>query len=369
MSKSENKDKFVKNKKIEIDNYIRALKSLLVLRKMIMEKLSGEFYFTSKLNYKNLKDKDPQTPDYIVKLNNGIWIGEIKKSLANPDIFGTEKEYIEKYIEGKLIAQLKKYDEPFKEFEVDSHDVVLMVPHRDVEALGFLKVKYLDKKQNLFKNNFAVIVYSIEAGSNRTEFIIINLEWGKVKNKIAHEILSMGYKKMIGEIKEDIAKYKIYEESDKTPIEYVMSILWTDIFPEIINKSDVNKIIEWRNKKEHVFEVKLDDLVEYLQKMYTLPSLNENDRKQFTSSIVLSAMEKFSKINFKNQRTNKMESAVTKISKQNGIYFSVIYKNFPEKDELKYLLKSLYLEQEEKDTSINQVVQTSPPQSSLTDFK
>jgi len=40
-------------------------------------------------------------------------VGEIKKSLRSPNTFSGESEYLKKYIEDELVAQLKKYDEPF----------------------------------------------------------------------------------------------------------------------------------------------------------------------------------------------------------------------------------------------------------------
>jgi len=342
-------EEMIKKKRIEINNYFKALKALLCLRKMIIEKLSGSFYFGSKLDYKNPDGRYSQTPDFIVQLSDNIWVGEIKKSLPDPNKFPSEEEYIKKFIEEGIIAQLKKYDEPFKELEIDKHDLVLMAPSRDVEAIGTLKIKYLEKKEQsgekVFRNNFALIVYSIEQGANNNEFIIIRLDYGNLENKNALNILRMGYKKMLSEIKEDLAKFKIYEESDKTPIEYVMVLLWTEIFPEIIDKGSVEKIIEWKDKKEHIFEVKLNDLMEYLHKMYTLPSLSENDKKQFTTQLVLNGMKMFSKVKFKNERTGKYEPAVSiKREEYKEVVFKVIYRSLPEKDELNYILKSLYTE-------------------------
>lgn len=136
----------IKKRRIEIENYFKALKALLCLRKMIIEKLSANFYFGSKVNYKNPNGRGPQIPDFIVKLSDSVWVGEIKKSLPDPNKFSSEEEYIKKFIERDIITQLKKYDEPFRELETDKHDLVLMAPSRDVEAIGILKVKYLEKK-------------------------------------------------------------------------------------------------------------------------------------------------------------------------------------------------------------------------------
>jgi len=346
MSNNKSTEQIINEKRIEISNYIKALKSLLCLRKLVTEKLTGNFYFGSKLTYKEPKGRDPQTPDFIVKLTDSVWVGEIKRALPDPNKFDSEDAYIKKVVEEKIISQLKKYDESFSELEPEEQNIILMAPSRDVEAVGVLKIKYLERKETnnekVFENNFALLLYYIEPGANNNEFIIIKLDYGSLTNGDARDILRIGYKKMVSEIKDDLAKFKVYEETDKTPIEYVMVLLWTEIFPEIIGKSNVEKIIEWRDKKEHIFEVKLDHLVEYLHRMYTLPSLNENDRKQFSTKLVIDAMNRFSAVRFRSERTGKFEPAVTKREENGSIIFTVTYKSLPEKDELNYILKSIY---------------------------
>jgi len=78
--------------------------------------------------------------------------------------------------------------------------------------------------------------------------------------------------------------------------------------------------------------------------MHSLPSLSENYKKQFTTKLVLDAMRMFSKVKFRSERTEKYEPAVT-IKKENGtVVFRVVYRSFPEKGELNYILKCIYSE-------------------------
>ncbi len=356
MLNNKSTEQIVNEKRIEISNYIKALKSILCLRKLVTEKLAGDFYSGSKLTYKEPNGRDPQTPDFIVKLTNSIWVGEIKKALPDPTNFPSEENYIRKVIEEDIIAQLKKYDDSFKELE--SQDLILLTPSRDVEAIGLLKIKYLERKEanneKIFENNFALLLYYIEPGANNNEFIIIKLDYGSLTNSDARDILRIGYKKMVSEIKDDLAKFKVYEETDKTPIEYIMVLLWTEIFPEIIGKGDVEKIIEWRDKREHIFEVKMDRLVEYLHRMYTLPSLNENDKKQFSTKLITDAMNKFSAVKFRSERTGKFEPAVTSREENGSIIFRVTYKSLPEKEELNYILKSIYSKEKPTENSLQE---------------
>lgn len=340
----------IKNRNIEIKNYIKALKAIICLRKFVIENLKGEFFFVSKLNYAQENGRKPQTPDFISKLSDSVWVGDIKKSLANPDFpnhnFGSEKEYVEKFIEKELISQLKKYDEPFKELDVEKHDLVLFAPNIDYRAIGYLKVKYLQAKKDageaVFKNNFAILIYSIEQAANNTEFILIRLdEPSKLSNKTATDDLTIGYRKFLGEIKEELGKFKVYEESDKTPFEYIMTLLWTSIFPDLMEKSEVNKIIEWRSKKENVFEFKFSALISYLQTMYVLPSLN-SDIKQFDSSGIKTALNAFYKITFNDERSEQTIHAVLKLDNNSDPTYRVTYRSLPEKDELAYILKKVY---------------------------
>lgn len=339
----------IKNeKRAAIAEYIKALKGILCLRKFVIEKLNGEFYFGSKLTYKNGTNRPQQTPDIIVKLSDSVWVGEVKRGLTNLKTFGSEEEYLKKYIENQLVAQLKRYDEPFQELRTDTHDIVLLAPYRDYESIGYLKLKYLKPKlqagKRVFNNNFAIVVYSIDPGANNTEFILIRLDDGELSNHNAKDLLQIGYSKMLGEIKDDLGKFKVYEEPDKTPIEYIMTLLWTEILPEVMKKSDVNQIITWRNRQENVFEFKLSELVGYLHSMYTLPSLNSNDHKQFESRILKDALAKFSSIKFWNERTEEYIPAIAQLNSTGDPEYRITYRAMPEKDELSYILDVLYRE-------------------------
>ncbi|MEK6910524.1 MAG: hypothetical protein AABW82_02015 [Nanoarchaeota archaeon] len=349
----------ISKKMVEISNYITALKSLLCFRRFVMEKANGTFYFGANLNLK--ESNKTLTPDILVKLPNGFWVGEIKKSLCKPENFPKNKDYIKDYIESRIINQLKSYDNSFKEIDSIEHDLILMLPKRDIEAVGYLKVKYLEKKEKegikMFNNKFALITYSITNGA-QTEFIMLDLEKGELSDSSITELLKIGYKKMSSELKEDLGKFKIYEEADKTPIEYIMVLMWTEIFPELINKGDIEKIIEWKDKKEHVFEVKLSDLVKYLKDMYTLPSFNSNDRLQFNKTLIMDAMKGFQKIKFKNERTQNFDSAVELIGENEDKIFKVRYRSLPEKDELKFILRAMNKETDELKTPEKTVDQT-----------
>ena len=341
----ESEPKIVRDKRIEISDYYRTLLAILCLRSFVIDKLEGKFYFGSNLNYTNQNGRQTQTPDAIIQYSDNVWVGEVKKSLRGRN-GRTEEEYLKEYIEGDLIEHLKKYDEPFKELKVEQHDLFLFAPARDTDAIGYLTVKYLEEKEKggvkVFENNFALITYSIENGANTTQFIILNLKHGSIKDNSALTLLRMGYRMMLGELDPDRGRYKVYEESDKTPIEYVMLILWTEIFPDLIEKSMFEKIIEWKEEKGHYLEINQDTLVRHLQELYTLPFFNGNDHKQFRTQLIAEAMELFSKFEYKNERTGGKEPRVQKIQKDGDVSYKIVYSKLTQKDELGYILNTIY---------------------------
>ncbi len=151
--------------KANVSDYINSLKAVLSLKSFIVTDGNGVFYFGGSLTYRE-DGENPQTPDIVVEINDNYLVGEVKKSLTNPKGFNNEEDYIN-YIEKDIICQLKKYDGKFKEIERENHDLFLLVPYRDIDAVGTLKIKYLEARRNkgekIFKNPFGLLTFSIEA--------------------------------------------------------------------------------------------------------------------------------------------------------------------------------------------------------------
>lgn len=331
-------EKKIREERKNIDNYKRLLKTLIVLYKFTKEKYNGEFYFGGNITPKN--GKPNVTPDIIIKLDNNAIIGEAKKSLPEPENFESKEEFIKKVIEEKIINQLKKYDNEFSEIEAEEHDIILLVPESASNAIAILKFDYFDKG-NPLKRKLALLVYTIEDMAN-TEEIRVRLDWGSLSTSQIQDDLRRTIKYYEGQISKELGKFKIFEEhKGSTPIIYVMYILWSQIFPDIIEKSKKERIIEWYKEQKNEFEVKHSKLVEYLGKMYSLPYLSPGDspnsRIQFRSKLISDAMENFVKI----------ELAQIVSSSSDPLY-RVTWKKLPEKDVIGYFAKKLHSNDKEK---------------------
>lgn len=342
-----NKSENLEARKIEISNYFRTLKALICFKKLIEERLDGSFYFGGVLTYQNPNSRHVQTPDIIATLSDSVWVGEVKKSLLKPRDIEMPDGSMKNLVEKDIMEHLKKYDEPFEELHVNSHDIILFAPERDNEALGFIKFDYLRTRerngQRVFDNNFAIIVYSIEPGANNNiEYIRIRLDYGTLANVTAMDLLQRSYQRTIKELKDDLGKYKVFEEAHITPPEYIMSVLWTDVFPEIAQKSRIDRISEWKSTSQHIFEVSSQDLLTHLHTLYTLPSYNNDNRKQFDRKVVFEAMALFERVTSYCKKTGKKEPLVRKVERDGRTFYRIWYKRLPRKDELDYFLRTIY---------------------------
>jgi hypothetical protein len=330
MSEEEiNVEEEIRKIRSQIDDYKRLLKALIALYKYTEEQLKGKFFFGGNIKSKN--SESPVTPDIIIKLPNYAIIGEAKKSLPAPESFESKEQYIKKVIEGNLIHQLKKYDENFEMYEIKEHDIILLAPESSTEAIGILKFDYLDK-QNPFKRKFSLLVYAVEPVGN-TEEVRVVLSWGTLSLENFYDKLRRGIKYYTGQLTKEIGKFKIYEENETaTPIVYVMEILWSQIFPEIIKKSEKDRILEWYKEQKNEFEVKLSKLLEYLEKMYSLPyiSISETSRIQFKKELVLKSMENFVKIGL-----------AEIISNGDDPTYKITWKPLPKKEIIDYFIKRM----------------------------
>lgn len=333
----QSKEDFIRERIAECNNYQNLLRALLALKKHF-ESRNSKYYFGGKLKKEGKPD---QTPDIVIELEGqelGL-IGEAKKSLRGRDPNRPKEEYILEYIEGKIVKQLKKYDTSFDNFQVKKHNLFLLAPQANLDALGILKFDYLDKKKDLFERTFSIITYSIELRGN-TKQIIVKMDYGSIDNERIFDDLRRGIGYFEGELSEEIGRYKIFEENENsTPLEYIMLILWDSIFNEILNSSSKENVLKQYKERENKFSVKLTQLMDYLNRMYTLPIFNgqdnssqSNDRPQFKKKVVIDAMEVFCFM------------GLAKILDKNGseITYEVILKSLPEREELSYFLKNIY---------------------------
>ncbi|OGY51228.1 MAG: hypothetical protein A3A02_01135 [Candidatus Buchananbacteria bacterium RIFCSPLOWO2_01_FULL_39_33] len=340
MSEQITKEKYMADKRADINNYENLLKAVLALKKYFEEEKNAQFYFGGHL-INSQKKENPNykgdTPDIIVETSSKSLLGEAKKSLPDPSTFVSKEQYIKSVIENKIMAQLKKYDADFENLKIKDHDVFLLVPEHNNDALGILKFDYLDKDKH-FQNKFFLLVYNIGLLAN-TKSIMVKLDYGECSDSLLLDKLKRAIRYNEGDLAKELAKFKIFEENENsTPVEYILTILWTSIIPEILKANDKEQILERYAKKENKFTVKLSSLMDYLNKLYTLPTypksdiMHHNDRNQFKTKPVKDAMKILIKVGL-----------ATELQKENSdVSWEIHHKPLPEKDEMNYFIGKSY---------------------------
>jgi len=182
MSEQITKEKYMADKRADINNYENLLKAVLALKKYFEEEKNAQFYFGGHL-INSQKKENPNykgdTPDIIVETSSKSLLGEAKKSLPDPSTFVSKEQYIKSVIENKIMAQLKKYDADFENLKIKDHDVFLLVPEHNNDALGILKFDYLDKDKH-FQNKFKESHGSAKIGEQKTSC----LRFAKIKKDL-----------------------------------------------------------------------------------------------------------------------------------------------------------------------------------------
>ena len=316
-------DKIIRKRKSDIQNYQQLIEGCLALKKCLEEDFGYSYYFGGKITPKGVQNK--KTPD-IIALGEIPIIGDAKKSLKAPD---GSANYIEQYIKGDLLNQMLEYDKEY--VEIANQDLILFVPKMFNQAIGSLKLDFLEKNDNLFKHNFVLLSFSKVTLAN-TNQILLQHEFGAFSKKEMTDYFRRTKEYYDGKLSDSIGKYKIIEECENAPIEYVVLILWTCIFNEIIGSAEKDNIIKKYQMRENTFEITLDSLIDYLEKLYTVPVFNSvSNRHQFSKDIIKKAMGKLKEIGL-----------VDDVVDDSGIIkYNITYKKLPEKNELEYILAKL----------------------------
>lgn len=247
-----------------------------------------EFFFTPNLiQIKKGKSLD-KTPDFQAhKVGKADIIGEIKQGLPNPLLDNYDKKV------GKDLIQLESYSEDLVGISTP-HDVFFSSPSWCNEAISY----YVDKiSQNaLLKDRVIVLKYHWTKGTSHNELTISKVYGDFTDSDINQEFRYKDYR--VGE--DDLAQiqgyYKILyteEEYNGTPVEYIMLVLWHNIFPELIKTAEFDRTMERIKIGQNTLRFKLDEIMEIIDKIYTLKTSAIGSTKQFSQDMIIDAMEGF----------------------------------------------------------------------------
>jgi hypothetical protein len=340
----------IKNERAKITDYRRAVLASIVLKLHIEDEwnLEYDFYYGAYLE----NEEGEATPDVFLDSENQTDIlGDIKRSLPNPpersDSMSlteyTESEPVERWLQNKMhpdiTEKVRKYDENFDNCDND-HDTFLLYSDRYSESLNMWK-----KKVDLeLKGNLVGLSYHASPMSNGDKTMNISIEMGEFQDEELNQHFDLeGCSWNYAEAPELINQYKIavVDEGHQVPMEYVMLVLWQNIFEELRSENTEERILENLKKFDAgdsvVIETNLETIVDHLHEFYTLSYYDtrehsQDERKQFTKDVVKDAMNRFEQIDL---------TDVKKI--ENGTKFRIVYEELSKgrQDALESLIEAL----------------------------
>lgn len=267
-----------------------------------------KFYFCPKIKV-SLDKPLKKTPDFLIKSSNKKdIIGEMKQSLPNPDGDDYDKK------SAKDIAQLREYSQDLYGITTP-HDVFLSSPSWCNDAIA----NYVEKIKNdsLMKDKIIILKYHLMKGNSHSQLSISkvygNFSDGEINKEFEYKDHLVGE----GDLDDIQGYYKIIYSEDtfsETPIEYIMMVLWHNVIPELLRSADVDKTIERIRKGENTLEFNLSELMEILDKLYTLESSQNELLKQFSKDIIIRALDSFKKINKAEKLTDSRENPKYRIT-------------------------------------------------------
>ncbi|QQG40147.1 MAG: hypothetical protein HYS81_01925 [Candidatus Aenigmatarchaeota archaeon] len=342
-----------KHTKDDVDSYREAVLANIVFKKYLKEiwNVGYDLYFGARLVYD--KDKPAVTPDLFLKgtSSNDI-VGDIKRSLPSnfPNSLESKnymewargeggKGFVMQMLDVSLTQKLKKYDSEFLNC-TNPHDI-LFILHERAQRTYMLWKRHLPY---IPRNNLVGLQYHVSRGSS-----VKTLNIGILDGQFSDQGLGEFFRDNpiawhFNEESQLIGEYKIavVDEGHQPPKEYVMLILWQNIFDEILRNKYSESLLDRVKILEQglnpVIVVDLDTIIEYLSKYYILPYYDTADnsqdtRRQFTRSLVKDAMNSFTEIDI---------TDVTKVDGGTNPAYKIVYQPLSKgQDALQVLIDAL----------------------------
>ena len=231
---------------------------------------------------KIIDDDSIVQPDFILQYyedRKGI-LGEIKSSIT----------YDENYIKKDLYPQLKKYCKDIYGWETEDekildHDLLCIYHAVDVGRLTKLIDYSIDTGELDIIKNLCISEYSPMRSPKYGEgdIILIKYEYGVLGCKELEASLKENLKLLIDELTLKYEKIKFTRK--KPPVEYLMELLWYNIFRIFAEYPEVKEI-----------EVTLDQLLIQIYNYYISWSGIEGEYSQVRKTWIQEAMDLFVKI-------------------------------------------------------------------------
>lgn len=268
MAQKNDQEDLITRKKTEIENYkntLFAIEALILLMQQSFTSAVFEPKFTVGRTMNFFDDKDSKcTPDVVmqIKPDHGV-IAEMKmragRNILNED--GSEKW-------GLHLRQLRKYDRDLIGWwdndgvlpNVNLLYIISIVSSAEIS--DYISSKLISREE-VFSHPLGILEFSQILGM--TNSLFLRRRWGDVPEEMS-SILSNGYSVSTEELLARNAARKFY---DSPPCEeYVMQILWQNVFTEHAKKPNNDDVFYNEELKIWEFPINTSDVTHELQKYY-----------------------------------------------------------------------------------------------------
>lgn len=246
--------------------------------------------------------REPYTPDLVIQLTptSGI-IGEVKALICE-----NKDDRWNSYLE-----QVKKYDEDLEGWWTQDERIsevcqVFITELTNSAEIGDYLLKKINEDGNSLAHQFAVVEYGrLQRGR---EFLFFRKRGGdmpEVISSIFHEGVSFPLEELVTERDE-----KKFYDAKPADVEYIMAILWQDIFTQKVHERDQESVIYDENRKTFLLVVHLDELTQLLQRVYGSEGRKPREPEYPKKKWVEDALEKFVEIGLAEHTTDKNEFVI-----------------------------------------------------------
>lgn len=277
--------------KQKIEDYYSTILALLSFVGLTTWKNGGNivgasFTFGRRMETSSLNTVSPNTkvtPDAVIQLYSNLgYVVEAKKSLPN-----STQEW------DRYIQQLIKYDDDLvgwwtNDESISNHCTVLLIEiSRSVEFSDYL-ARYLSVNNLHFKKPFSVVMFG--RADEFKHYYLLRTETGDILDEELKEILRKGKKINIEDVVGTYGDRKFYDTEPEP--EFTMSVLWMDIFNEMVRSVEFNK-----NLKAYLLEVDINDMTKELQRLYGSTGKQHREAQFPKKAWVQKAFDGFARLN------------------------------------------------------------------------
>jgi len=280
-------DDYSKKIREEADTYERTIQTIIAFDSAIRwnddkkDYLENSFFSQGRKFLREISgDNNYVTPDIAIQLSDDLGIiAEIKLTASNDRDFRKAHEQIEKY-DGNLLGWKTE------DGQIRTHDLSLLVDDFNKN----IAIRYFDDKN--FRREFTLVACA--RVSQAQQFYKIEKYYGQFSDERIDAKLSDPVAIPMQKIIAKVSEIKFYDA--RPPVEYIMNVLWMNIFGEI--KERIQK------KSEKYIIVSCKEITNILRRKYAFKQVDSRQPKRPKTRWIKYALEVFSKIGYAHKDPN-----------------------------------------------------------------